>query len=268
MEEKGGSRTGQATALARARLDRPHTPGGDPDAQQAICRGMEPLPASSSSSSPTNQKWGREHVAWRTRFFDQQVLDAIAAGISQVVICGAGYDDRALRFREPGVEFFELDHPLTQVDKKHRLEAMNADMTRYTLAPADFQTDDVAAVLESCGHDAGRPSVFLCEGLLVFFDGPEIIRFLAGLVSRAAPGSRLSANVSTLTDGHDSAQVVAEGNANRAFARETEPWQTIQPRDVWLALLKKSGWRVEHPDEVSEMEWPGMGYNQLLTAVV
>jgi len=34
------------------------------------------------------------------------------------VILGAGYDDRALRFRSPGVRFFELDHPDTQADKR------------------------------------------------------------------------------------------------------------------------------------------------------
>jgi hypothetical protein len=62
----------------------------------------------------------------RTRFFDGRVLAAISAGTGQVVILGAGYDDRALRFRSPGVRFFELDHPATQADKARRLRALRA----------------------------------------------------------------------------------------------------------------------------------------------
>ena len=62
-------------------------------------------------------------LAARTRFFDEQVLAALDRGIRQVVIAGAGYDDRALRFRSPGVRYFELDHPATQADKRRLLAA-------------------------------------------------------------------------------------------------------------------------------------------------
>jgi O-methyltransferase involved in polyketide biosynthesis len=48
----------------------------------------------------------RPNIAARTVFVDEQVMAAIAAGLRQIVICGAGYDDRALRFRTSGVRFF------------------------------------------------------------------------------------------------------------------------------------------------------------------
>ena len=102
----------------------------------------------------------------RTRFFDDQVLAAVRAGVPQVVICGAGYDDRALRFRSPGVRFFELDHSATQADKARLLRAMGTDLQSVVLAPADFRDDDAAAALAAAGHDASRPTLFLCEGLL------------------------------------------------------------------------------------------------------
>ncbi len=120
----------------------------------------------------------RRSLAARTRFFDEQVLAAIRAGIAQVVIAGAGYDDRALRFRSPGVRFFEIDHPATQYDKASRLRGMNASRGELTLAAADFRTDDVASVLSACGHDASRSSLFVCEGLLVYLDLAAGIRLL------------------------------------------------------------------------------------------
>ena len=129
------SRTSQAVALTRAGMSRPHTPRGDPDAQRRLCAGMPPL------------RRPRTGIYARTRFFDGQVLAAISAGIGQVVICGAGYDDRALRFRSPGVRFFELDHPATQADKARRLRAMGTDLQSVVLVPADFRDDDAAAAL-------------------------------------------------------------------------------------------------------------------------
>ena len=154
------SRTSQLVALTRANLDRPHTPDGDPDAQRRLCAGMRPPP----------DGWLRPDLAARTRFFDEQVLSAIAANVGQIVILGAGYDDRALRFRSPAVRYFELDHPATQADKAGRLLTLETETDRLVLAPADFREDDVAVVLAAAGHDASTPSLFICEGLLVYLD--------------------------------------------------------------------------------------------------
>jgi O-methyltransferase involved in polyketide biosynthesis len=258
------SRTSQAVALTRAGLDRPHTAEGDPDAQRKLCAGMAPVSA------------GRlgPQVEARTRFFDEQVLSAIAAGVRQIVICGAGYDDRALRFRTAGVRFFELDHPATQAAKARRLADLGVEVTGaagltpeggggaagglalagsdggsddapggLTLAGVDFRGDDVAAVLAGCGHCAGRPTLFLCEGLLVYLDQPTITGLLGGLAARAAAGSTLAASLSAHPPGLDSGQVVAAANARRRAA-DSEPWLTILPADACLGLLAQGGWQV------------------------
>ena len=225
------SRTSQAVALTRAGMDRPHTEQGDPDAQRRLCEGMAPI------------RRLRPALWARTRFFDDQVLAAISAGVPQVVICGAGYDDRALRFRSPGVRFFELDHPATQADKAARLRRMGADLADVVLTPADFRDDDVVTVLALAGHDASRPTLFLCEGLLVYLDSAVIHRLLTGLRSRAAEGSSLAASVGTHPSGLDSGQVAADLNASRRHA-DTEPWLTIRPGPEWVRLIASAGWQV------------------------
>jgi methyltransferase (TIGR00027 family) len=171
------SRTGQVVALTRAQLTRPHTPAGDPEAQRRLCRGMRPAGTGSLRAS----------LIARTRFFDERVVAALSAGIRQVVILGAGYDDRALRFRSPGVRFFELDHPATQQDKRRRLRAMRGRDHGPVLAAADFRHDDVTAVLQACGHAADQPTLFLCEGLLVYLDRLACVRLLRA--ARAANSS-------------------------------------------------------------------------------
>jgi methyltransferase (TIGR00027 family) len=227
------SRTSQAVAAFRAQLTRPHTPGGDPGAQRLLAAGMRPVGALEMQA----------RLAARTRFFDEQVLDALDRGISQVVIAGAGYDDRALRFRSPGVQYFELDHPSTQADKRRRLRRMKAGDSGLALLAADFRDGDVAGVLARSGHHPGRPSLLLCEGLLVYLDQQANVELLAGLRSRAAPGSLLAASLAVHPDGLDSAAVVARANAGRANGG-SEPWQTILPASGQRRLLAEAGWEI------------------------
>jgi methyltransferase (TIGR00027 family) len=223
---RGVSRTGQAVALLRAEFDRPCSPDGDPDAQARLCTRMRPATVIRL----------RPQIAARTRFFDEQVLAAISRGVRQVVVCGAGYDDRALRFRADGVRFFELDHPVTQADKARRLRRAGLDTAGLTLAAADFRVDDVPAVLAASGQDAAQATLFLCEGLLVYLDEAAIVALLAGLATRAAPGSTLAASLAVHRPGADSLAVTAAANARRPSGRR-EPWRTILPADSHLALL-------------------------------
>ncbi|HEX3791738.1 MAG TPA: SAM-dependent methyltransferase [Pseudonocardiaceae bacterium] len=229
------SRTSQAVALIRAGLDRPHSPDGDPAAQRGLCVGMRPTPA-------IDQRPG---IVARTGFIDDHLQAALADGVRQVVICGAGYDDRALRFRTPGVRFFELDHPATQSAKKRRYRQMKADTSAIALIPADFRTTQVGAVLAAHGHEPTHPTLYICEGLLVYLSHQTCLTLLTALSVRSAPGSTLVVSLATHPAGADSAQVVAAANARRR-AGHTEPWQTILPAADHLDLLRQAGW---HPDQ-------------------
>jgi methyltransferase (TIGR00027 family) len=236
------SRTSQAVALTRAELTRPHSPTGDPDAQRRLCAGM---PDASIGRL-------RASIIARTHFFDQRLLDALGNGVRQIVICGAGYDDRALRFPAPGVRFFELDHPATQDDKARRLAAMGA-ADAVTLVPADFRVDDVARVLADSGHDVGAPTLFFTEGLLVYLDEDTILGLLSALGSRAAGDSALAASLAVHRADLPSDQVVAAANAKRRSAR-TEPWRTILPQEAHLGLLRRAGWRPETIADAADLE--------------
>ena len=235
------SRTGQAVALTRARFERPHSADGDPEAQRRLCEGMDPADIGGRVAS----------LAARTRFFDDQVLAAISAGTRQVVILGAGYDDRALRFRTAGVRFFELDHPATQADKAQRLQMMNATHGPL-LVPADFSRDDAGDILAAHGHDADQPSLFTCEGLLVYLDQQACVRLLAALRAQAAAGSTLAASLAIHPDGLDTARVLQVANSRRRAAG-AEPWLTILPAAAHLDLLTQAGWQAAGQTDVAEL---------------
>ncbi len=229
------SRTSQVVAVARAGLDRPSSPDGDPDAQKELCSGMEVAPVARFV----------HHLVARTRFIDTVVSSSIADGIDQIVVVGAGYDDRALRFATPGARFFEVDHPATQADKAKRLDALSlpAVAAHPTLVAADLTTTDVGAALAAAGHDHQRRSLFVAEGLLVYLDEDTIIGLLSALAARSAGSSRLVATLATHPDHLDSTTVVEVANAGRRGA-DAEPWRTILPVAGSLDLLERSGWSV------------------------
>src|SRR5262245_15538433 len=61
--------------------------------------------------------------AFRTKAFDNAMLDALRSSARQVVVLGAGFDSRGYRFqaRLRGVRFMEVDYPPTQEYKKRRV---------------------------------------------------------------------------------------------------------------------------------------------------
>ena len=77
------SRTSQAVALDPGRPDPPHTPDGDADAQRRLTVGFR------TGGGPGLVA----HMQARTALVDDAVLSAVAAGVTQVVVVGAGYDD-------------------------------------------------------------------------------------------------------------------------------------------------------------------------------
>lgn len=232
-ELRAPSRTGMAVAAARAQFDRPAAPTGDRTAQLALAGGMRPVERPQLVA----------HLMARTRFFDAQVLGALQRRVSQVVILGAGYDDRSMRFRTPGVRFFEVDHPATQQDKRQRLSRIDPTLEGITLVPADFRTDDVATRLAAAGHDASAPTLFLAEGLVVYFEPDGIVRLLSAVRSRAAEGSTLAISLAIHPDHASSEQFLARASSTRRNA-QAEPWRTILPAAEHIALVARSGWTV------------------------
>ena len=149
------SLSARAVALTRAGLDRPSTPEGDPVADVALARAL-----GRARLVPRGPLF--EYLAARTAFVDDVVLRAIWSGCRQVVIVGAGYDGRALRFRSPGVRFFELDHPVTQADKRARLSSLGVDEHDISFASVDFTVGDAGAALEVAGHDPNLDTLNVC----------------------------------------------------------------------------------------------------------
>ncbi|MYV98493.1 SAM-dependent methyltransferase [Streptomyces sp. SID3343] len=239
----------EVCALGRAEFERPSTAEGDPDAGRALVQGLRALDL---GGEPADISLSLDLLAPRAPYFDRLVLAAIAAEIPQVVNLGAGYDDRALRFRHSGVTFFDLDLPDIVADKARRLETMGADTTHLTLAAVDFRAGDVADVLARAGHNAHRPTLFIAEHLVLFLEPSDVEALFDGLSRRARTGSTLAVTAEVHPAGLDSDIVVS--TVDDVMFDGVGPLHTILSREAWSALLEKTGWRIKDADEIKAVD--------------
>lgn len=107
----------------------------------------------------------------RTRALDDILREFIASGGHQVVLLGAGYDVRAVRFahllREANV--FEVDHPATQAHKRATVKRSQLRSTaRYV--PWDFETgtQGLAHQLYQAGLSRHHRVLTICEGVTMY----------------------------------------------------------------------------------------------------
>ncbi len=225
-------------ALARSGVERAQAPGGDPEAEERLYAGLR---------TPILWPVGVSLRSWlgaRTRFFDAATLAAIEAGVEQVVIVGAGYDGRALRFRQPGVRFFEVDHPTTQGDKRRRVERLGIAADGISYVAHDLTHGGLSEALAPAGHDAARPSLFICEGLLLYLARPVAEELMRGLRGCAGPGSRLA-----LSAHERNPEAGPVGRARTAAQRALlaairEPRRSLFEPGELSGLLERAGWSV------------------------
>ncbi|MGV0624405.1 SAM-dependent methyltransferase [Mycolicibacter minnesotensis] len=137
-----------------------------------------------------------EFCASRVRFFDALCTDAARAGIRQAVILGSGLDTRAYRLWWPGnTTVYEVDHPLVADFKTDAMRAWGAKPSANRRAVGVDLLGDWPTALRRVGFDTGAPTVWVVEGLLVWFvpwDAQN--RLLDGITELSAPGSRLAAD--------------------------------------------------------------------------
>src|SRR6185437_1053437 len=94
----------------------------------------------------------RAAFAARSRFAEDALRDAVARGVEQYVVLGAGFDTFAYRNPFPSLRVFEVDHPATQARKRQRLAEARIDVPPFaTFVPVDFATTSLADGLTNAG---------------------------------------------------------------------------------------------------------------------
>jgi methyltransferase (TIGR00027 family) len=181
-------------------------------------------------------------VLCRKRYADDAVADALAAGIGQVVILGAGLDTRAYRLVAPaGAIAFELDQRANTDYKLRRLQAIyGRTPERVRVIPVDFEVDDLAAALAAAGFDSDRPALFVWEAVTQYLT-EDSVRATFAFLAEAPAGSWLIFTY-VRTDFLDGTNLYGAGRLRERMTGRYGVWKFgIAPGDV-AALLREYGW--------------------------
>jgi methyltransferase (TIGR00027 family) len=109
----------------------------------------------------------------RTRFIDEALERAVAAGARQLLILGAGFDSHAYRcasLLQP-LRVFEVDQPAMQAFKRERVsEVVGTVPANLRYVPVDFSREDLGALLRLHGYDFALPSFVIMEGVTMYLE--------------------------------------------------------------------------------------------------
>ena len=143
-----------------------------------------------------DKKNGAIFIALRHRYIDEKLQKLIDSGIKQVVLLGAGYDSRAIRFAHTNVRFIEIDHPATQKEKLRRIKGIHPlPDCNISYLNTDFQGNWLDDVM-SPGAIKPEPTIFIWEGVSMYLDEGSVHETLENL-KKLCPAGHLIFDVIT-----------------------------------------------------------------------
>ncbi|MCA2244592.1 SAM-dependent methyltransferase [Mycobacterium sp. WUMAC-067] len=204
-----------------------------------------------------DRRWGglHAHIALRVRYVDDACESAIAAGISQLVLLGAGFDTTSLRRAGTPVTIFEVDAPATQAEKRPVVERLLPPqrLCRIHWVACDLERNALREALLAGGFDPTAAALVVWLGVTPYLTRGAIDATLADLAGLCAPGSRLvldhiAAGVVTASTPWTSA-----GRITRMVARRGEPYRSDFSEADLAATLADHGFDLREHVTVSAL---------------
>ncbi len=118
-----------------------------------------------------------EYVIARTKFIDSIFQNAILNGFDQILIFGAGFDSRGIRFADLNkqTKIFELDVPVTQKAKINQLKKRGIKIdSNIIFVSIDFNKESIENKLIESGFSKNQRCLFILEGLLMYLDSKSV----------------------------------------------------------------------------------------------
>lgn len=178
----------------------------------------------------------RAFMAVRSRFAEDRLANAVARGVQQYVVLGAGLDTFA--YRNPfALRVFEVDHPATQAWKTELLaEARIAPPETATFVAVDFERDDLPKRLADAGFDLRQPAFFSWLGVTPYLTREAFDETL-GFLSSTARGSGVAFDWCVEPSMLSAMERMAVEAIAARVAAAGEPFQLFfQPEDLEASL--------------------------------
>ena len=198
-----------------------------------------------------------EYVIARTKYIDAAFQRAMADGFDQVVIFGAGFDSRALRFNTAvqRTRVYELDVPITQTAKIGRYRELGLMIpANLAFVSIDFDNEAIAEKLAANGFQAEQRTLFILEGVLMYLLPASVKATFQALQTLAGSESRVVFDYvrSSVLRGENT--LYGEAGAARSVSKVQEQWLFgLDPGQVEV-FLADYGLRLSDHADANELE--------------
>ncbi len=196
-------------------------------------------------------------IPLRALFGENQIPQALDAGIQQYVILGAGYDTFAMRHDDllDRMTVYEVDQEVTQAEKFRRMAKANIARPRNThYVTAELEHESLTDVLDKAGLDLAQPAVFSWFGVTYYLHHEAIREVLQTIATRMAPGSYVMFDYLADEAATPDAWKQTREKTAAFVAKRGEPWiASFDPAQLPAYLQDLGYGDIEHlaPHEVS-----------------
>ncbi len=132
-------------------------------------------------------------VVGRARYAEDLLVQAVARGVQQYVLVGAGLDSFLLRQGAdfPDLTIFEVDHPDTQAGKQAQLAKLGAIPANVVFVPINFERESIAEALQRSRYQPDQPAFFSWLGVTHYLTPETTLATLKAIAKIAASGSEV-----------------------------------------------------------------------------
>ena len=212
----------------------------------------------------------RAFMAVRSRYVEDQLAVAVAQGVTQYVLLGAGLDTFAWRNPFGTLRVFEVDFPATQEWKREMLAAAGLGVPdNLTFVPLDFEHHPLADGLTEAGLDHRLPAFFGWLGVIPYLTRKAFhasLETIARLPAGTGMGFDYALPPETLSQ---EGRTAFDRLAGRVAAAG-EPFQLFFTPDELASELERAGFqRIEQLDyeQINEVYFKDRADGLRLSAV-
>ena len=191
----------------------------------------------------------------RSRCAEDALAHAVAAGVRQYVVLGAGLDTFAYRNPHPPerLRVFEVDMPATQAWKREMLGRTKIEPpVSLTFVPVDFETQSLPEQLRAAGFRENEPAFFSWLGVTMYLTRDAVMGTLRYVAQRPA-GSGVTFDYMTPPHKLPWLRRIGFHLVARRVAKAGEPWKTWFDAGQLALELRAMGF-----GQLEDLDGPGL----------
>lgn len=185
----------------------------------------------------------RGFMAARSRYTEDRLAEAVARGVTQYVVLGAGLDTFAYRNPFSGLRVFEVDFPATQEWKRTMLEHAAIGLpSNLVFVALDFEHQTLAEGLAQAGLNFEKPTFFGWLGVVPYLT-LEAFRSTASVIAQMPAGSAVTFDYAVDPETLSAIGRVAFDRLAERVAAAGEPFQLFFTPETLEAELRRAGFQ-------------------------